>query len=122
MKKNEIIRRISVDNVSEWDFIVRMLDKECIEKTAENFSEGNHNLPFSEFGLEEDRDEVADCLNVLMRKASKKMWNGISKSEANNLIESMNAIGAISVKMPDLGNYTVNDIIKSWKAANEVED
>lgn len=123
MKGNDIIRKISVYNVQEWEFIVAMLDKELIEKTAENFA---NRIPYSafdefaEFGLDDEIDETADCLNVLMRKASKKMWKGISKEQANTLLKSMAEMNIVSVEMPGCTKYTAKDIVKAWKDANEV--
>lgn len=122
MKGNDIIRKISVNNVQEWEFIVATSDKELIEKTSENFANRIPYSAFDEFGFDDEIDETADCLNVLMRKASKKMWKGISKEQANSLLNSMSELNIVSVKMPDCANYSAKDIVKAWKTANDPDE
>lgn len=76
-----------------------------------------------EFGLviEEElrKPNWEKCCRFLFGEASKKMWQGITKEQANELLRSMYAVKAVSVKMKNGAEYTTNGIIKCWELANK---
>lgn len=130
MQKDEVIKSICAENPKEWDFINRTLDKQTIELIVAS-NAGESKSIVEEFGLKDvdfdgtplpNPDVVTRCLSALGYEASKKMWQTITKEQANALIRSMYAVGATSVKLPDGTTYKLEHIKNVWESANELKE
>lgn len=116
-----MIKKIAAQFPNEWSFIGTMLEKDVIEDIIKNFDfEGEEDV-FSEFGLEKEvaQDACGSCVALLMRKATKEMWQRVSKEQANALLKDLYAVKAVCVKMPNGVEYTPKQIIETWKELNE---
>ena len=123
MTQQEILKTVWVKYPREWEFISKTLGRETIDEIASSY-EDSENSEFermcSELGLEMiPRNIPEECMHFLYRKASKAMWRGISKDQANAMLKAMYSVNAVSIKMANGADYTTREIIESWKYANE---
>lgn len=115
-----MITKIAAYAPDEWSFIEQMLEKEAIENTEKEYEEKDTDT-FSQFGLEKEivQEPWEGCRDILMRKATQEMWRRTSKDQVNTLLKAMYNMKVLSVKMPNGGDYTPDQLIEEWMHANE---
>lgn len=125
---DKIISKIYTEKPEEWRFVESMLEENQIEAIVAEYekSKSSYNDILADFGLsteDEDYKKEAweECLGLLMRAASKKMWRGISREEANALLKAMYSVKASAVRMPNGTEYKTAGIIEAWENANKEE-
>lgn len=125
MTTKELIGQIVIQSPERWEFIVSKLTNDEYYAVAQHCVNNiaARNKVNEELGLRDDEqiDEeraIEDCRIILTREATRRMWRAISKDQANDLLRSMQAIGAVSVTMPGGIEYTPRQIVDTWRGCN----